>query len=170
MVTNRSVQWILVNDDPFTCISIFSDSQPTFKSLSSFVNNSRIVKPLSWLYFWALHQWITRMGPEALPDSGELQGGRTPGLLYSFWNPLRLNWVCHLPRSSWPLCWNSFWTPTSPKLMRSVAPPLDWTGSWWIERVPINWLNLSVASCQLRWTCLRVIALWVSTQKNEVPI
>ena len=49
----------------------------------------------------------------------------SPRLLQSFRNPLRLNWMCHMPRSSWPLRENSFGTPTYPGSMRSPAPPLD---------------------------------------------
>ena len=40
----RAAQWILVNDAPFTCVSIFSDSQPGIKPLSGFVNNSRFAR------------------------------------------------------------------------------------------------------------------------------
>ena len=67
--------------------------------------------------------------------------GRTnsPGLVHSFRNPLRLIWVCHLPRSR---------TPTYPGSMKSLAPPLDSPGPWWIEAVPTNYLDLVVTSSQ----------------------
>ena len=40
----------------------------------------------------------------------------SPVLLYSFRNPLRLNWVWQLHRSSWPLGGNTFGPPTYPRI------------------------------------------------------
>ena len=42
----RAVQWILVNRSPFTCVSVVSDSQAAIRSLSGFVNTSRIVREI----------------------------------------------------------------------------------------------------------------------------
>ena len=44
MAIYRAAQWILVNNTSFTCVTVFSDSQAAIKSLSGFLNNSRIVR------------------------------------------------------------------------------------------------------------------------------
>ena len=40
----RVAQWVLVNNAPFTCVSIFSGSQAAIKSFSGFMNNFRSVR------------------------------------------------------------------------------------------------------------------------------
>ena len=57
----------------------------------------------------------------------------SPGLAHSFWNPLRLNWVFQLPRSSWSWRENSFRT--------NLSWITDSPGTGWIESVPSNYLT-----------------------------
>ena len=40
----RAAQWILVNCVPFNHVSVFSDSQAAIRSMSSFLNNARMVR------------------------------------------------------------------------------------------------------------------------------
>ena len=116
-----------------------------------FVNNSRIVR-------------------ECRHCLNLLSGRFTSAPLgYSFRNPLRLNFMCHLPRSIWPLRGNSFGTPIYPGSMRSPVTPLDSLATWWIEGVPTNYLDLVMTSSQPSWPCLRVIALWADTRKEWGP-
>ena len=124
----RAAQWILVNDIPFSCVSIFSGSQAAIKSLSNFVNNSRFLGNIAVVLTFFLgaspvYHWCGFPGTSQFWETA----GRanSPRLLQSFRNPLRLNWMCHMPRSSCPLRENSFGTPTFPGSMRSPAPPLD---------------------------------------------
>ena len=44
MAIYRAAQWILANGVSFTLVSIFSNGQDAIRSLSGFVNNSRIVR------------------------------------------------------------------------------------------------------------------------------
>ena len=68
--------------------------------------------------------------------------------------------------SSWSLSENSFGTSTYQGSMRSPAPFIDSSRSWWIEGVPTNYLVLGVTSYQLQWPYLQVIALWKDTRRE----
>ena len=83
--------------------NFFSHKLAAIKSLSDFVNNSRIVRecrlflgPLSGR-FSESPVWET-VGPTSSPQLG-----------HSFRNRLQLNWLCHSPRSNWLLCGNLAW-------------------------------------------------------------
>ena len=75
------------------------------------------------------------------------------GLVHSFRNRLRLNWVCQFPLWSWLMPGNSFRTPTYTGSMRSSDPPLDSSFPWWIEGVRTSYLELIVTSSRSQKGC-----------------
>ena len=103
MAIYQAAQWILVNDAPFTHVSVFSNSQAAIKSLSGFVGNSRIVSEYRrclnlFLAASPVYQWCGSLGTATFRET---VGQTNPQeLVHSFRNPLRLNCVFNLPRPS----------------------------------------------------------------------